>query len=194
MGFIGTRKEFIDKYGAFIVKVCKGTGILPGTLITQAIVESQGQKNGVWLVGQSKLALEANNFFGIKCGTWSGKTYKISSPEEDAAGNRFNKVSCFRKYNSIEESIKDYIKVIKSNPAYRKAGFFNQTTVNGQFKALKAAGYATGNNYVNLLNGVYAPLKYQIDNIESENTLPKLIVPIVSIFAALYYIYETKIK
>ena len=41
--FIGSRKELIAKYGAFIVQQTKGTGILPGTLITQLIAESSGK-------------------------------------------------------------------------------------------------------------------------------------------------------
>ena len=199
MGFIGTRKQFIDKYGQFIVDSVNGTGILPGTLITQAIVESQSDKNGVYYVGYSKLSREANNFFGIKCaGGWNGAKYYIDSPEEDAAGNREIKRSCFRKYASVEDSIKDYIKFIQSNERYTKAGFFKQTTVLNQFKALKAAGYATGNNYVNLLNSVYTPLKNQIDSFKPQKikkkSIVKAIIPIISIFAALYYIYDTKIK
>ena len=56
--FVGTRKEFIETYGAFIHKITAGTGILPGTLIAQAFLESSA--NGK--VGGSKLSREANNF------------------------------------------------------------------------------------------------------------------------------------
>lgn len=196
MGWIGTRKELIEKYGEFIVNQCKGTGILPGTLITQLIVESQGRTpQGNYLVGYSLLSQNANNYFGIKCGSnWKGASYKIKSAEEDKNGVKNYPVSCFRKYRSIEESIKDYIRFLKVNSNYKKAGFFEQTTVTGQFKALKAAGYATGNDYVNLLIGVYKPLAPLIDNIQTTNPIKKAIVPILTIFAAMYYIYDTKIR
>jgi len=76
--FIGTRKEFIEKYGAFIHKVTAGTGILPGTLIAQAFLESS--RDGK--VGGSGLSKQANNFFGIKCGpNWSGQTYYSKTRE-----------------------------------------------------------------------------------------------------------------
>ena len=38
-----TRDEFVKKYGSFIHKSFKGTGILAGTLIAQAILESSGK-------------------------------------------------------------------------------------------------------------------------------------------------------
>jgi len=195
MGFIGTRSELIKKYGAFIKNQVKGTGILPGTIITQLIVESQGKINGAYKVGGSKLAQEANNYFGIKCGGyWSGKKYLIQTREENSQGQTYYVNACFRKYNSIEESIKDYIKFIQTNQRYKSAGFFNQKTVLGQFEALKAAGYATGNNYVSLLYGVYKPLELQINSIESTNELKKAIIPILSVFAAMFYIYKNEIK
>lgn len=195
MGFVGSRSEFIKKYGSYIKQQVKGTGILPGTLITQLIVESQGKVGGTYKVGGSKLAREANNYFGIKCGGyWSGKKYTISTREETKNGETYYTNACFRKYNSIEDSIKDYIKYIQTNQRYRSAGFFNEKTVLGQFQALKAAGYATGNNYVSLLYGVYKPLALQIDNIETKSEFKKAVIPLISVLAAMFYIYNKDLK
>jgi flagellum-specific peptidoglycan hydrolase FlgJ len=151
--FIGTRKEFIEKYGAFIHKVTAGTGILPGTLIAQAFLESSS--NGK--VGGSKLSREANNFFGIKCGpNWSGKTYDIQT-KEYSGNTPYFVTACFRKYNSVEDSIKDYVNFLQVNARYRNAGVFEAKTVKEQAEALKRAGYATAPGYAQLVFDVYKP-------------------------------------
>lgn len=160
MAWKGTRKEFINEFGAYVHKVTRGTGILPGTLITQLFVESSA--NGI--VGGSGLTQKSNNYFGIKCaGGWKGPTVTARTREETASGKTYYVNACFRKYQSIEESIKDYIKFLKENKRYQNAGFFNAKTVLDQFKALKRAGYATSDDYVNFLNSVYSPYSLLID-------------------------------
>jgi flagellum-specific peptidoglycan hydrolase FlgJ len=160
MAWKGSRKEFINKYGAYIHKITRGTGILPGTLITQLFVESSG--NG--LVGGSGLTQKSNNYFGIKCaGGWKGPTVTARTREETASGESYYVNACFRKYGSVEESIKDYIKFLKDNQRYKNAGFFEAKTVLDQFKALKRAGYATADSYVSFLNSIYTPYAGLID-------------------------------
>jgi len=157
--FIGTRKEFINKYGAFIHKVTAGTGILPGTLIAQAFLESSA--NGQ--VGGSKLSREANNFFGIKCGpNWSGGKYYINTKEYGQNGAYYVK-ACFRKYASVEDSIKDYVNFLQVNNRYAQAGVFKAKTVKEQAEALKRAGYATAPSYAQLVYDVYKPYATLID-------------------------------
>lgn len=157
--FIGTRKEFINKYGAFIHKVTAKTGILPGTLIAQAFLESSA--NGK--VGGSQLSREANNFFGIKCGpNWSGGKYYINTKEYGQNGAYYVK-ACFRKYASVEDSIKDYVNFLKVNNRYAKAGVFKAKTVKEQAEALKRAGYATAPSYAQLVYDVYKPYATLID-------------------------------
>jgi flagellum-specific peptidoglycan hydrolase FlgJ len=160
-----TREEFVEKYGGFIAKTVKGTGILQGTLISQAIIESQGKMpDGNWRVGASKLARNSNNYFGIKCHNWSGKTYNIDTGEYDSSGNKYiDKSACFRAYDSVEDSIKDYIKFLKSNPRYERAGVFNAKTVKEQADALKSAGYATAPDYSNKIQSVYNGIKDYAD-------------------------------
>ena len=67
MAWKGTRSQFIEKFGPYIHKVTKGTGILPGTLIAQAFIESSSGKTPS-IVGSSGLTQATNNYFGIKCG------------------------------------------------------------------------------------------------------------------------------
>ena len=162
MAWQGTRKEFISKYGSYIHKITKGTGILPGTLITQAFIESSGEKTPS-IVGSSVLTQNTFNYFGVKCGgKWAGPCYSINTGEYFNGTYKVIK-DTFRKYGSIEESIKDYIKFLQINPRYAKTGFFQAKTVKDQAIALQNAGYATAGNYANFINDVYKPYAKLID-------------------------------
>lgn len=160
--FIGSRKQFVEKYGSFIKEICEGTGLLPGTVVAQAIIESSGKYQGTWYVGGSGLSRKANNFFGIKCGTnWKGKTYNSKTGEYSSSGEYYFITSCFRAYNSVEDSIKDHLNFLQTNKRYANAGVFKAKTVKDQAIGLKKAGYATAPNYANTILSVYndiAPL------------------------------------
>jgi flagellum-specific peptidoglycan hydrolase FlgJ len=166
MAWTGSRKEFIEQYGAFVHKATRGTGILPGTLIAQLFIESQG-KNKPGVVGSSGLTQSSSNYFGIKCaGGWKGPTV-YADTREVINGNSVTVKACFRKYDSIEDSIKDYINFLQSNPRYKNAGVFEAKTVKSQAEALKRAGYATATNYAAFINEIYTPYALLIDQQKS---------------------------
>lgn len=159
-----TRPEFVKRYGGFIANAVKGTGLLVGTVVAQAILESQGKVNGTYRVGGSKLSREANNYFGIKCHGWSGKGYNIDTGEQKPDGTKYiQSNACFRAYDSVEDSILDYIKFLKSNPRYERAGVFKAKTVKEQAEALKRAGYATAVNYASTLDTIYKGVQDYVD-------------------------------
>lgn len=159
MAWKGTRKEFINEFGAYVHQVTRGTGILPGTLIAQLFLESS--KGGV--VGGSKLSQDANNYFGIKCaGGWQGPKYYINT-REVVNGKNVIVNACFRKYGSIKDSIQDYVLFLQENNRYKTAGVFEAKTVKEQAQALKRAGYATAPSYAQLVYDVYAPYALLID-------------------------------
>ena len=151
------RKTFVTTYNDFVNKAVKDTGIFAGTLFAQAILESSGKYNiSTWSVGGSKLSQKANNFFGIKSSPkWKGEVYNISTGEYTPAGQFYTEKDNFRKYNSVEDSIKDYVKFLTENPRYKAAGVFTAKDVKEQAERLKAAGYATAPNYADLVNSVY---------------------------------------
>lgn len=157
-----TRDEFVKKYGSFIHKAVKGTGILAGTLIAQAILESSGKDlNGDWKVGGSKLSRESNNFFGIKSSKkWGGKTYNIDTGEV-IKGKKVIVNADFRAYNSVKDSIEDYVKLLKENPRF--SNVLKAITVKDQAIELKKANYATAPNYADTVNQVYLTVKDEID-------------------------------
>lgn len=189
--FIGSRTEFINTYGPFIHYITKGTGILAGTLAAQAILESSGNYNGVWSVGGSGLSRKSNNFFGIKKGSnWNGPTINMKTGEQTPAGSTYSINSDFRVYKSVEDSIIDYVKLLKTSNRYKKALY--QPTVLKQAQELKAAGYATAVNYPQVVDSVYQSiannLEYQkqFRYIPNKNKLFKIAVPLLIIVGGLY--------
>ena len=159
--FVGTRKEFVERYEPFINSVGKGTGLFPGTMIAQAIIESSGSFNKKWSVGGSGLSRKANNFFGIKCSPgWKGKTYNANTGEYSPGGNYYvQQNACFRKYDTVEDSIRDHLRFLQVNQRYTKYGVFNAKNISEQATALKAAGYATAPNYASTIVKVYNEIK-----------------------------------
>ena len=125
------RKEFIRKYKHIAIREMERTGIPASITLAQGILESG--------CGESELAVNANNHFGIKCHeTWNGDTYTMDDDTRD---------ECFRKYKNIEQSWIDHSDFLTSRPRY--AGLFSIPTTDYKAwaKGLKAAGYATNPQY-----------------------------------------------
>jgi flagellum-specific peptidoglycan hydrolase FlgJ len=203
-----TREDFIQKYGPFIAKTTKGTGIFPGTVVAQAVLESSGGG----LVGGSKLSREANNYFGIKChSTWNGKKYYINTGEWSAEKGNYAVNACFRHYNSVEDSLKDHISFLQTNPRYKQAGVFEAKSVEEQAKALQRAGYATSPTYADKVTSIYNGLKSYIDKYQTygakgiiksffnspvafvkRNPVPVLLVTSVAILTTVLILSKTK--
>lgn len=196
-----TRKEFVKKYGKDIRRAVRGTGILAGTLVAQAIIESQGKaSDGSYRVGQSSLSRKANNYFGIKChSSWKGATFNIDTGEQNPDGTRWtHKNACFRKYDSVKDSIKDYVKFLQDNKRYERAGVFKAKSVKEQAEALKRGGYATANNYADTINKVYLGVKDEVDEYASPRKAGKIIgftaigLGVVGLAFAFYYFTRPK--
>lgn len=125
-----TAEQYIEQWKAVAVKKMKEHGIPASITLAQGLLESGN--------GNSKLAREANNHFGIKCTPdWTGgKSY-----HDDDAKNE-----CFRKYRDAEQSYEDHAKFLQ-RPRY--AGLFElkPTDYKGWAHGLKKAGYATDPKY-----------------------------------------------
>ena len=181
-----TRAEFVKKYGSFIHKAVEGSGILAGTLVAQAILESSGKDlQGNFKVAGSKLSREANNLFGIKKSkSWTGKTYNINTGEVINGKNVVVNAD-FRAYDSYEDSIKDYVNFLSKNPRYAKV--LKATTVKDQAIELKNANYATAPNYASTVNSVYLSIKDLLDKtyVEPKSDENKDIAKSISISLAI---------
>lgn len=99
-----------------------------------------------------------HNIFNIKSSAgWHGES-KTFHVWEKVHGRKIWVDAPFRVYPSVLDSLKDRTKFLKENPIYTKAGLFDADTV-GDFgkeaAALKKAGYATDENYVQSLKDVW---------------------------------------
>jgi flagellar protein FlgJ len=149
------RKDWIRKYYPIAAKVTAGTGIFPETMLAMAVVESQGKgADGNWYPGLGLVARTANNYFGIKASSaWKGATIDLPTPGDA------DKISKFRKYNNVGESIADFINFLKVNPRYKKAGVFSADSYPEQIIAIARAGYAENPNYSSLITSVANKVK-----------------------------------
>ncbi|MPM93789.1 hypothetical protein SDC9_140931 [bioreactor metagenome] len=92
--------------------------------------------------GRSKLTVEGNNHFGIKCHDWDGD--KIYHDDDE-------KNECFRKYKHAQDSYEDHSKFLVSRPRYQSLFRLETSDYVGWAYGLKAAGYATDPGYAQKL-------------------------------------------
>lgn len=160
-----TREQFIKQYYPAAAQVTQGSGIFPEVMMAQAILESSGRVDGQWFVGQSLLARAGNNYFGIKASPgWKGEVISLRTGEY-LNGQRVTVTGQFRKYPTVMDSFRDYVRFLKENPRYEKAGVFAATTPAAQTAALQRAGYATDPNYSKILNSVMDGFKKWIPSV-----------------------------
>lgn len=147
---------YIDQYKDIAIKEMKRTGIPASITLAQGIVESNS--------GESNLALNFNNHFGIKCKTeWKGET---TYQDDDT------KKECFRVYPNANASFIDHSNFIKTRPNY--APLFQLDPVDDSAWAigLKKAGYATASDYANKLMKViddYELSQFNFPELNDEN-------------------------
>lgn len=173
------RPEWMKLHLPMAQKVTEGTGIFPEIALAQAVLESSAKfADGYYYPGASRLAQDGNNFFGIKAtGSWKGDTIILPTIEY-SNGKKVTVNATFRKYANIEESFKDYINFLKTNPRYKKAGVFSAKTYQQQAAALQKAGYATDPKYSSLLTGIIDKFK---------KIMPIIKTPFLAIAAGLFF-------
>jgi len=169
------RTQWAQANAAAAQQATAGSGIFPSVLLSQAIIESSGLVNGTYVPGQSLLAKNYNNYFGIKASSqWKGKTVTLQTGEV-VNGKRVTVPGTFRVYDSAKDSFADFVKFLKTNPRYTTAGVFSATTPSQQAERIAAAGYATDPNYSNLVKSI----------IKSIENIKPAIFPITTITALL---------
>lgn len=138
-----SKADYVETYKNFAILNMHNTGVPASITLAQGLLESG--------IGNSPLALNANNHFGIKCHKeWTGETYIM---DDDA------KNECFRKYPSAYESYLDHANFLKSRPRYAPLFQLSPTDYQGWAKGLKEAGYATNPKYAELLISTIDDLK-----------------------------------
>ena len=97
---------YIDAFAPIAVQEMERTGIPASIKLAQALLESN--------YGRSEMAINANNHFGIKCGSeWDGHSYFREDDDKDHRGRLIE--SCFRVNGSPEESFMAHSEFLKNN-------------------------------------------------------------------------------
>ncbi len=125
-----TQEEYIRRYSKTAVSEMYRSGIPASITLAQGLLESGA--------GKSRLAVEGNNHFGIKCHNWAGK--KIYEDDD-------RRHECFRKYGSAEESYRDHSDFLRYKDRYKFLFDLDPTDYRGWAYGLRKAGYATDPNY-----------------------------------------------
>jgi hypothetical protein len=131
----GSSELYIRTFRDLAIREMKRTGIPASITLAQGMIESGN--------GRGRVAMEANNHFGIKChDDWTGPTIRHNDDRRN---------ECFRKYRQAEESFRDHSDFLRKEIRYRSLFDLGPTDYKGWARGLKRAGYATNPDYANLL-------------------------------------------
>ena len=126
-----TRQDYIDVFAKLAIQEMNEFHIPASITMAQACLESGD--------GNSILAVDGNNHFGIKCNSsWSGPTIR----KDDETRNE-----CFRKYGTAIESFRDHSKFLTGGMRYQFLFDYNIKDYRKWAYGLKKAGYATDPQY-----------------------------------------------
>ncbi len=148
-----TREEYVERYKSIAVAHMERYGIPASITMAQGILESDS--------GNSRLSVESNNHFGIKCKrNWTGPRvfHDDDAPDE-----------CFRAYESVEASYHDHAVFLDTQPRYDSLFAYSSTDYKSWARGLKAAGYATAPDYAQRLVRLIESMKlYLLDRPQGE--------------------------
>lgn len=126
-----TRQDYIDIFAKLAIQEMNEYHIPASITMAQACLESGD--------GNSPLALDANNHFGIKCNSsWTGPSIR----QDDETRNE-----CFRKYGTAIESFRDHSKFLTGSMRYQFLFDYDIKDYRKWAYGLKKAGYATDPQY-----------------------------------------------
>ena len=128
-------EQYVAKYKDVAIIEMNRYGIPASITLAQGVLESGN--------GESRLAVDGLNHFGIKCHeNWNGKTIL---EDDDKKGE------CFRKYDKVSESYRDHSLFLTERGRYSFLFEYKKTDYKAWAKGLKKAGYATNPKYPQLL-------------------------------------------
>ncbi|OCA68985.1 mannosyl-glycoprotein endo-beta-N-acetylglucosamidase [Chryseobacterium artocarpi] len=151
-----TEDQYIQKFAKYAVEEMEKYKIPASITLAQGLLETGG--------GQSRLAQEGKNHFGIKCKEdWTGKTMKHT----DDAPNE-----CFRVYDDPRQSYEDHSIFLSTRKYYANLFKLDMKDYRAWATGLKKAGYATNPRYASILITKIEKYRlYEYDNTNSNEVL-----------------------
>ncbi len=146
--------SYIEKWKATALAQEKQYGIPAAITLAQGLLESGA--------GQSDLATQANNHFGIKCHSeWEGDTFRKDDDKRD---------ECFRSYYKAEDSFRDHSLFLKKK-RYEVLFTYDIKDYAKWANGLKACGYATDPKYPQKLIRIIET--YGLNDLKPQKTAPQ---------------------
>lgn len=128
-------EDYIHKYATDAMIQQVKYGIPSSITLAQGLLESNA--------GNSELARNSNNHFGIKChNNWDGPSYSSWDDGE---------MSCFRKYKTVLDSYTDHSLFLVTRPRYDFLFELDTKDYKAWAHGLRQAGYATDRQYAQKL-------------------------------------------
>ncbi len=151
-----TAGDYIDIFNEDAFEEMMEHGVPASITLAQGMLESG--------YGNSKLAVYANNHFGIKCHKeWDGATFNMDDDEKN---------ECFRKYDNVIDSYSDHSLFLKNRPRYSFLFELSLTDYRAWANGLKNVGYATHPNYATDLIEIIE--KYRLYELDRNGYIPEL--------------------
>lgn len=164
-----------------IIRETDHSGILYSVTCAQWILESG--------YGKTKLATEAENYFGMKSNlssntwtsVWDGKSeIEIKTQEDPGNGNYYWITAKFRKYPDMEHSILDHAGYLlgaeKSKGVKRYAGLTDCTDYKKAIQLIKDGGYATDTKYVSKICDIIE--RFNLNRYDNQVGEPEQVKPV----------------
>lgn len=142
--------SYIEQYAPMAMSEMKRASVPASITLAQGLLESAA--------GNSTLAREGRNHFGIKCGgKWDGPSMLRDDDAPD---------ECFRVYGDVAESYADHSRFLHGR-RYQPLFELEITDYAGWARGLSACGYATDPNYADRLITIierYSLYRYDSDD------------------------------
>lgn len=135
-------ESFVRELWPHVKKVASELGVEARSVIAQAALETGWGK----YVPKNSDGTSSLNFFGIKADkTWNGDSVTKTTLEFD--GETLSpETGHFRAYDSVAESVRDYLEFLTSNPRYEAVGSTDGSP-EAFGRSLSDTGYATDPEY-----------------------------------------------
>jgi hypothetical protein len=135
--------NYVSQYKDLAIEEQLRTGIPASIKLSMGLLESS--------FGQSRLATEANNHFGIKWWNVNDGAAFVEAMDDDTdkAGNPTP--SKFVKFSSAEESYRKHSEFLMTRARYRVLFNYDRSDYRSWAEGLKACGYATAPDYAEKL-------------------------------------------
>jgi flagellum-specific peptidoglycan hydrolase FlgJ len=147
--------NYVAAFSIVAIEEMKMYDIPASISLAQGILESG--------MGYSRLAVAANNHFGIKCHSeWEGK--RIYHDDDE-------KGECFRVYKDPRTSYRDHSLFLTSRSRYNLLFDLKIDDYKGWAKGLKKAGYATDPKYSNKLINLIE--RYSLDRFDIKKKMKR---------------------